>query len=357
MEENNVTEKKTKKHFNLFDWYYKQEKNTDKKDVNALKHPTIKNFFVLLWRKFGKIISANLIFTFGNFPIFFLLLAVSGILDQFAPAPMYLVWGPIYGATTIDSSLSEQPNPMFALLSSIFGAHSEMRTFSIPTYVFFILGLLIIFTWGFTKVGTTYIYRNLMSGEAVFPLSDAFYIIKRNIKQSLIVGIIDAIMTIIFVYNIFYLFTNFNANGMNAFMLFMTIIMFIVFAFIKPYVYIMLFTFDLKLTQIIKNALFFTILGIKRNLMALLGTILVIIINYGLFLLFIPLGSLLPFIMTISIVDFMWVYAAYPNIIKNMMTEADAKAIIDRKFNFYDPPEEKDEENNTDNKDNNPETK
>ena len=31
MEENNVTEKKTKKHFNLFDWYYKQEKNTDKK--------------------------------------------------------------------------------------------------------------------------------------------------------------------------------------------------------------------------------------------------------------------------------------------------------------------------------------
>ncbi|MBQ7760819.1 MAG: hypothetical protein IJ400_02075 [Clostridia bacterium] len=335
MHDNETNDKKTKKRFNIFDWYYKGGKESDKKEINALKKPSIKNFFILLWRKLTKLLSANLIFVFGNFPLFFLLLAVSGFLDKFSPAPMYLAWGPLEGAITTDSALnSGDLNPVFSTLAGVFGIHGEMRTFSIPTYILFALGLLIIFTWGFTKVGTTYLYRNLMSGEAVFPLSDFFYIIKKNIKQSLIVGIIDSLMTIAFIYNIFYLFNNFNASTLNAFMLFMTVIMFIVFSFIKPYVYIMIFMFDLKISQIIKNALYFTILGIKRNMVALVGSILLILLNYGLFLLFMPLGAILPFIITISVLDFMWVYAAYPNILKHMMDEADAKAIIEHRFNY-----------------------
>lgn len=337
MNENETNDKKQKKRFNLFDWYYKGGKDSDKKEINALKTPSIKNFFILLWRKLSKLLSANLIFVFGNFPLFFLLLAISGFLDNFSPSPMYLVWGPLEGAMSVDNVINfGNLNPIFTAISGVFGIHGEMRTFSIPTYVFFALGLLIIFTWGFTKVGTTYLYRNLMSGEAVFPLSDFFYIIKKNVKQSLIVGIIDSIMTIAFIYNIFYLFNNFNTNSLNAFMLFMTVIMFIIFSFIKPYVYLMIFTFDLKITQIIKNALFLTVLGIKRNMVALIGSGILILINYGLFLLFMPLGAILPFIITISILDFMWVYAAYPNIIKHVMDEKEAKAIIERKFNFED---------------------
>jgi len=49
---------------------------------------------------------------------------------------------------------------------------------------------------------------------------------------------------------------------------------------------------------------------------------------------FMPLGALLPFVITISIIDFMGVYAAYPNIIKYMMDEEDARAIIEKKH-FY----------------------
>ena len=208
----------------------------------------------------------------------------------------------------------------------------EMRTFSTVTYVFFGIGLLVIFTWGFTKVGTTYLYRNMMSGEAIFPFSDFFYIIKRNKKQSLILGIIDALMTIAFIYNIYFLYSNYNANSLNSIMLFLTLAMFIIFNFIKPYAYIMVFTFDLKLTKIIKNALYFSILGIKRNLMMLLGMVSVIILNYLIFLLFMPLGMIFPLIITFSLIDLMGVYAAYPNIIKYMMNEADAKAVINRTF-------------------------
>ena len=84
-----------------------------------------------------------------------------------------------------------------------------------------------------------------------------------------------------------------------------------------------------KITKIIKNALFFAILGIKRNAMCLLGSILLLIINFGIFYIFPPLGAILPFLITFAILDFMGVYAAYPNIIKYMMDENDARAIVE----------------------------
>lgn len=327
MYQNDTEEPKIKKKkFNLFNWYFKDGKESNKSDFNALKKPTVGNFFKVLGSKLGKLLTTNLIFVFGNFPIFFLLFAISGFFDKFTPSPMYTVWGPLQGATSLGGNASASS------LTGIFGIFGEMRTFSPVTYIFFGLGLLIIFTWGFTKVGTTYIYRNMMSGEAIFPFSDFFYIIKRNKKQSFILGIIDALMTIAFIYNIYYLYTNFNASSLNSLMLFLTLAMFIIFNFIKPYAYIMIFTFDLKLTKIIKNALYFSILGIKRNLMMLLGVIIVIVINYGIFLLFMPLGMILPLLLTFAIIDLMGVYAAYPNIIKYMMNEKDAVAVINRTF-------------------------
>ena len=81
MEEKN--QNKTKKKFNLFDWYYNKSKASDKKDINVLKEPTLGNFFKITWNKIGKLLSANLIFIIGNFPIFFLLLAISGLLTIF----------------------------------------------------------------------------------------------------------------------------------------------------------------------------------------------------------------------------------------------------------------------------------
>lgn len=327
MKDTNKTGQGDKKKFNIFDWYYKrQEKKGPVKDINALKEPTLVNFFKLLWRKLNKLLSANLIFIIGNFPIFFVLIGITGIFDNFSATPMYLAWGPLQGAIDIGA------DPTLSNLSGVYGVHGEMRTFGVGTFIFIGLGLLLLVTWGLVKVGTTYIYRNLMSGEAVFPLTDFFYIIKKNWKQSLLLGLIDGIITAMLVYNIYYLFTNFNANDLNAFMLFLTVAMFILMMFIRPYAYIMVFTFDLKLSKIIKNALYFTVLGIKRNFMALLGIIIVVALNYGLFLLFMPLGAILPFILTIAIIDFMGVYAAYPNIIKYMMDEEDAKAVINRTF-------------------------
>lgn len=319
-----------KKRFNLFDWYYRQGKVSDKDDINVLKEPTVVNYFKLLWKRFSKLISANLILVFGNFPLFFILIAMSGILSESSVSPLYQAWGPLYGASTFEST------PTINTLLGAFGAHAEISVINTPTIVFYALGALIIFTWGFTRVGTTYIYRNMMNGEPVFPLSDAFYVVKRNVKQSLILGIIDALIIIMFAYNIYYLTLNYNLATLNSFMLFLTIAMAILYSFARPYAFIMVFTFDLKITKILKNALYFTILGVKRNLVAFVGILLFVAINYGIFLIFMPLGALLPFVFTIAICDFAAVYAAYPNIIKYMMDERDAKRLIEKKPLFDD---------------------
>ena len=355
--------KPKKKRFNIFDWYYRQGKGSDKEDINVLKEPGIANFFKLLWKRLGKLISANLIVTFGNFPIFFVLIAMSNVLSVRSVAPLYQAWGPVYGAHTFNGMTPDtsqavtqvfngaiQPSggvvqiPATSSLLGTFGAHANISVINTPTIVFYCLGALILLTWGFTRVGTTYLYRNMMSGDAVFPLSDTIYVTKRNVRQSLILGIIDALIIVMFVYNIYFLLSNYNANNVNSFMLFLTIAMAIFYSFARPYIFIMVFTFDLKITKIIKNAMFFTILGVKRNLMALLGTFLVVLLNYFLFMLFMPLGALLPFILTISVCDFMAVYAAYPNIIKYMMDERDAKAIIEKRSLDYDNGYEDDED-------------
>ena len=167
-----------------------------------------------------------------------------------------------------------------------------------------------------------------MNGEAVFPFSDFFYVVKRNLKQGLVIGIIDTAFIGMFIYNIYFLWTNYNASKMNSVMLFFTIAMLIIYSFARNYAYIMVFTFDLKIKHIIKNSLFFTILGIKRNLLGLLGVIVVVLINYGLFILFIPIGAILPFIITFSICDFIGVYVAYPIILKYMVSEEDRMHLI-----------------------------
>nr|MCR5262864.1 hypothetical protein [Clostridiales bacterium] len=56
------------------------------------------------------------------------------------------------------------------------------------------------------------------------------------------------------------------------------------------------------------------ILNIKRNALAVLGIAVIILVNYALFLMFIPLGIILPFIITCSTCAFIACYAAFPKI-------------------------------------------
>ena len=85
----------------------------------------------------------------------------------------------------------------------------------------------------------------------------------------------------------------------------------------------MLVAFDIKIRKIFKNALIFSILGIGRNLMGLLGMVMVIAINVLLLLMLWPLGIVVPLIFPLiyllpTVVLFA-TYGAYPVIEKYMI--------------------------------------
>ena len=72
-----------------------------------------------------------------------------------------------------------------------------------------------------------------------------------------------------------------------------------------------------------KNALIFSILGIKRNILAFLGIVILTVFHVFLIVLFIPMGIsipiILPFFYLLAATAFMACYAAYPIIDKYMI--------------------------------------
>ncbi len=102
-------------------------------------------------------------------------------------------------------------------------------------------------------------------------------------------------------------------------MFFMSLMLALLYAFMRVYVYLMLVTFDLSIFKMLKNALSFTILGIKRNIMALLGIVFALMINYLLLSVYFPLGVILPFVILPALCIFIGIYAAFPVIKKYMI--------------------------------------
>ncbi|MBR4960770.1 MAG: hypothetical protein IKY52_07730, partial [Clostridia bacterium] len=151
-------------------------------------------------------------------------------------------------------------------------------------------------------------------GEGIFLWHDFFYAIKRNWKQSLIYGVLDAVIIVLLAYNIFFYNLNYGVSTPLNMMFYANICMAVLYVVMRLYIYLMMVTFDLSILKMFKNALLFTILGIKRNILSTLGIVLLIVIEFALLMLYFPLGVILPFVGLFSIGYMMQIYAAYPKI-------------------------------------------
>ena len=127
-------------------------------------------------------------------------------------------------------------------------------------------------------------------------------------------GIIDSLLIALLISAISFYNVNINSGGLMVPFLIISWAALIMYFFMRLYIYLMIVTFDLKLSKIFKNAAFFAILGFKRNIMALLGIALVGIFTIGLCVYILPLGIVIPFLCLFSLMGFISVYAAYPKI-------------------------------------------
>ena len=146
----------------------------------------------------------------------------------------------------------------------------------------------------------------------------SFYAIKKNFRQALVVGIIDFAVSGILIYDI--LAYNRNRTEFYLQMFFFFIILIALFWIImRAYIYPMMVTFDLSIYKLIKNALIFAVLGIKRNVFILLGGVAAFFFTFYSIFLMSTVGYILPFIFTISFICFLSTYCAWPVIDKYMI--------------------------------------
>lgn len=276
-------------------------------------NPNFVNFFKLYLRKFNNIVLSNLLFVFGNFPIIFLLLGLSGFFSGHTTAPTYTVF------PNLSVIVSHKLTPASAALYGTYSMQTQVTVLSVTDYVMFALSLLTVFTLGPVMTGVTYIHRNLVRGEHVFIWGDFFAAVKKNFRQAMIYGVIDFIIIAILSYDLFFFRMNTGGSFFTSVLFFAILFLVIIYFFIRTYIYTMIVTFDLKMIKLFKNGLIMSVVGVKRNLAYLLGAAAVILLNYGILVLYFPLGIILPFTITISTLIFIGEYCVFPNIKRFMI--------------------------------------
>ena len=277
--------------------------------------PGIKWYFKSLGRKFWKLSALNILMMVAAIPLFAAILIFINI-DK-TPTGSSLVFPQIYGANIIS------PNPSTAFLLDLFGRQSPVDVYSATgSYIGIAVCLLItVVTFGWQNAGLTYILRSMVRGEPVFLISDYFYAIKRNFKQGLILGIIDIVALFLLGYDLIF-FMGQTGSFLTDVGFYAICAIGILYFFMRFYIYLLAITFNLSIRKIFKNALIFAVLGIKRNLMGLLGIIFLTAVNIALLPLLnanIVIALILPFLFYFSFTAFTSAYAAYPIIDRYMI--------------------------------------
>ncbi len=278
--------------------------------------PNLKFFFKQLGRKFSKIVTLNILMIFQVIPLI-ICLYLYFIGSPKTPTQYFPEYSALFGVQQMSS------NAVNSLNLGLFSYQFGLPTYN--TYIYWVIAILLAFlviTYGWQKVGSVYVTRGLVRGDSVFVFSDYFYAIKKNFKQGFFLGLIDCIIMFVLAYDFIY-FLNSPQTGFNNFMYVMIIALTILYTVFRFYTYLMIVTFNIKLSKVFKNALIFTVLGIKRNIMALLGLAVVTAIAVVMIVLFLPMGLgvvvVLPLIYYLGVCAFIYTYAAYPVIKKYMI--------------------------------------
>lgn len=189
--------------------------------------------------------------------------------------------------------------------------------------------------------GYTYILRNFARQEHAFLWMDFKDTIKNNWKQSLIIGLIDLIVYFVGIVSVTFYFNNISKNGIIIIPFVLAVLFMVLFTFMQYYMFVMLITFNLTVKQIIKNAAIFSIAGLGRNLLITLFLALLVLFNYIWF----PPSLILILTMGLSLAGFIINFNVWP-VIKKFMIPDDVQLEEDGEQVFDDDLKIKDHNNN-----------
>lgn len=299
--------------YNFFSGSNKPGKGVTKKQVEFDKKLGFGFFFRLLKMRLGKFSATNLIFALCNIFFFVALFGVSGILDNSVPTATNPLYAQISAASKNDSS------PLVASLYGIFCTSIEWRVISSASrFLMYTISILIL-TFGVSTIGMVYNIRNVCIGDYVDTWHDFFYAIKRNIKQGIIIGIMDALLICILVYDIL-AYGSESSEFIFLVFYYASIVFAVIYYIMRFYLYLQLVTCEMSIGKMIKNSFLLTVLGFKRNFVGLIGAALFILIMFYAYILLPQFSIILLCMFVFSFLTYIGIYCAYP-VIKNYVID------------------------------------
>jgi uncharacterized membrane protein YesL len=270
--------------FGLFD--YTKEGPGIPKDAPPKSRFVI--FFEVLGRKFWKMIRVNLLFGLFNIPAILFVLFFSAYYLQLLIPP--------------ETLFKEETD----LLGYLLGAAVPLLS------VFLCLPMI---TVGPAQAGMTYILRNYSREEHAFLWSDFIEHAKKNFKQSMLVGAINLLVTVLVLLDI-YIYLKLPGSLLITAASTLIIVAFVLFMMMSMYIYPMMVTFKLTIRQLYKNALLFAIMKFIPNLLILILCLAIIIVPFY----FYPMvGYVLFIFITMALISYITNFYVYPKIDKYMI--------------------------------------
>ena len=130
-----------------------------------------------------------------------------------------------------------------------------------------VIGIPVI-TYFLGEIGLCHITRSISREKHTFGTSDFLDAIKKNWLQSLLIGFINVIVTVIVAYStVAYFLSDSENNILVGVFLGVSVCFLFVFTVMKYYMPMMVITFSLKTKQIYSNAFKFVFLNLKKNLL------------------------------------------------------------------------------------------
>ncbi len=202
-------------------------------------------FFEILFRKFGKLVQANLIFILPTIIVAALMVAL-----YMFPTHVILDMPSSDGALKLDAwAMYVVPLPLILLSPFV--------------------------------AGLTFISRNFAREEHAFVWSDFWDAVKNNWKYFLLNGVVLYFAYFILSFSMIYYYNSAYQEKLYYVPFWLCIIVSLILLFAQYYLPVIFITFDLKFRQAFKNALIFTLAGLWRNLLLtiILGAIVILIIG------------------------------------------------------------------------------